>query len=436
MMKSSCLKEFIRYASLNSLGMIGLSCYILADTFFVARGLGASGLAALNIAIPVFSLIHGTGLMLGIGGATCYSINISQGNKDKGNRFFSHTVSSGMMFAVVFILSGVFFSGPLAMILGADGETFEMCRTYLRVLLLFSPFFIFNNILISFVRNDGYPHYAMTAMICGSFANIIMDYIFIFPLKMGILGAVLATGFSPVISMIIMSPLIFKRKISFGFVSGRLSLKLLLNIFGTGIPSLITELSSGIVIIIFNIIILGLEGNVGVAAYGVVANISLVVISIYTGVSQGAQPLISRYYGLGDSRAVKKLFKYLVITVSVLSAAVYTAIFYGAYPIAAVFNSEGNYALQQTAVTGLKLYFLGCFFAGINIVLSVYFTSADNPKPAWIISLMRGFFIIIPIAFIMSGVWGMTGLWLAFPVAELIVCFLGMLIKILNKSKK
>ena len=243
MMKSSCLKEFIRYASLNSLGMIGLSCYILADTFFVARGLGASGLAALNIAIPVFSLIHGTGLMLGIGGATGYSINISQGNKDKSNRFFSHTVSSGMVFAVVFILSGVFLSGPLAMILGADGETFEMCRTYLRVLLLFSPFFIFNNILISFVRNDGYPHYAMTAMICGSFANIIMDYIFIFPLKMGILGAVLATGFSPVISMIIMSPLIFKRKISFGFVSGRLSLKLLLNIFGTGIPSLITELS-------------------------------------------------------------------------------------------------------------------------------------------------------------------------------------------------
>ena len=163
-MKKACLKEFGRYASLNVLGMIGLSCYILADTFFVARGLGSSGLAALNIAIPVFSLIHGTGLMLGIGGATGYSISKSQGNQNKGDRFFSHTVILGSLFAVLYMVIGFLFSGQISFVLGADGDTFEMCRTYLRVLLLFSPFFIFNNIFISFVRNDGYPQRAMTAM--------------------------------------------------------------------------------------------------------------------------------------------------------------------------------------------------------------------------------------------------------------------------------
>lgn len=435
-MKKTCLKEFGRYASLNVLGMIGLSCYILADTFFVARGLGSSGLAALNIAIPVFSLIHGTGLMLGIGGATGYSISTSQGNQNKGDRFFSHTVILGSVFAVLYMVIGFLFSDQISFVLGADGDTFEMCRTYLRVLLLFSPFFIFNNIFISFVRNDGYPQRAMTAMLCGSFANIIMDYIFIFPFKMGIAGAVLATGFSPVISLIIMSPLALKKRIRFHLVKVKMSIKMCLNIFGSGIPSLITELSSGIVIMIFNIIILGIEGNDGVAAYGVVANISLVVIAIYTGISQGVQPLFSRYYGLGNYETVKRLLKYSVISVTVISFIVYSVIFACSDFIAGIFNSEGNQTLQTIAVSGLKLYFLGCVFAGINIVLSVYFTSTNDPKPAWVISLMRGFFVIIPLAFIMSAIWGMKGLWLVFPAAEMIVCIVGVMIKKLYKSRK
>ena len=435
-MKKTCLKEFGRYASLNVLGMIGLSCYILADTFFVARGLGSSGLAALNIAIPVFSLIHGTGLMLGIGGATGYSISTSQGNQNKGDRFFSHTVILGSVFAALYMVIGFLFSDQISFVLGADGDTFEMCRTYLRVLLLFSPFFIFNNIFISFVRNDGYPQRAMTAMLCGSFANIIMDYIFIFPFKMGIAGAVLATGFSPVISLIIMSPLALKKRIRFHLVKVKMSIKMCLNIFGSGIPSLITELSSGIVIMIFNIIILGIEGNDGVAAYGVVANISLVVIAIYTGISQGVQPLFSRYYGLGNYETVKRLLKYSVISVTGISFIVYSVIFACSDFIAGIFNSEGNQTLQTIAVSGLKLYFLGCVFAGINIVLSVYFTSTNDPKPAWVISLMRGFFVIIPLAFIMSAIWGMKGLWLVFPAAELIVCIVGVMIKKLNKRGK
>lgn len=140
-MKKACLKEFGRYASLNVLGMIGLSCYILADTFFVARGLGSSGLAALNIAIPVFSLIHGTGLMLGIGGATGYSISKSQGNQNKGDRFFSHTVILGSLFAVLYMVIGFLFSGQISFVLGADGDTFEMCRTYLRVFYYFLLFY-------------------------------------------------------------------------------------------------------------------------------------------------------------------------------------------------------------------------------------------------------------------------------------------------------
>ena len=205
MNQKSYLKEFIRYTAFNILGMLGLSCYILADTFFVARGLGANGLAALNLALPVYSVVNGTGLMLGMGGATKYSIFRGQKNYEAANRIFSNTLTAALFFATLYMGVGLAFSGEIAALLGADAAVHEMTDVYLKVVLLFSPAFIINNIFNCFVRNDGNPNLGMAAMLTGSFSNIIMDYIFIFPLGMGMLGAVLATGFAPVIGIIILS---------------------------------------------------------------------------------------------------------------------------------------------------------------------------------------------------------------------------------------
>ena len=170
----------MRYTSLNVLGMIGLSCYILADTFFIARGLGSDGLAALNIAIPVYSFVHGCGMMLGMGGATKYSIFRGRKWNRRGNRIFTNTAYLVGIFALIFVLMGLGFSGNITSLLGADGEIFEMTKTYLMVVLLFAPAFMTNDFLLCFVRNDGNPGLAMTAMLTGSFANIILDYVFIF----------------------------------------------------------------------------------------------------------------------------------------------------------------------------------------------------------------------------------------------------------------
>lgn len=427
MKEKNIFLEFFKYVSLNVLGMIGLSCYILADTYFVAKGLGSNGLAALNLAIPIYSFIHGSGLMLGIGGATRYSMKKSVGNIKEGNEIFSHTLVFAALFAVIFILSGILFSNKITILLGADGAIFEMCKTYLRVLLLFSPAFLLNEVIICFVRNDGEPGLAMMAMLVGSFSNIILDYIFIFELKMGIFGAVFATGFAPVISLFIMSSHFLKRRNQFCFEKGKIQGKITRNIFAGGFPSLVAEISSGIVMMIFNGIMLKLSGNTGVAAYGVIANISLVVLAIYTGIAQGIQPLVSRYYGKGEQEKNHKILKYAAGLIVILSVLIYAGIFTEADGIAAVFNSEGNAVLQKIAVLGLKIYFTACIFAGWNIVLSVYFTSSECAILAHVISLLRGFFIIIPMAFLLSEVWGIRGLWMAFPVTELIVAGIGMI---------
>lgn len=417
-MKKSAFSQYCKYTLLNVLGMIGLSCYILADTFFVSRGLGADGLAALNLAIPVFNLVNGAGLMLGMGGGAKFAVCKSRGDTAAQNRIFMNTLYCAAVFSVVFMTAGIFFSRGITRLLGADNAVFEMTNTYLKVILLFSPAFILNNIFVAFIRNDGNPSLSMAAQICGSLFNIVFDYIFIFPLDMGILGAVLATGISPVVSMMILCVHKIKRKNSFHLERSRPSAAVCGGICRLGIPSLVTELSSGIVIIVFNFIILGLLGNTGVAAYGVVTNISLVVIAVFTGAAQGMQPLVSREHGRGNSRAARVFLRYAVITVAAITAAVYPVIYFFADDIAAVFNSAGNAELQQIAVRGLRLYFTGTLFAGINITLAMFFTACEKAVPAQIISLLRGLVLIVPAAFLMASLMGITGVWLSFAAAE------------------
>ena len=418
-------REFLKYSSLNVLGMIALSCYILADTFFVSKALGADGLAALNLAIPVYSFINGSGLMIGMGGGIKYSIAKSQGAAQRADQTFTNSAVLTAVIAACFFLTGLLASGSLALLLGADGTVYEMTRTYLQVILLFAPMFMTNNLLLCFIRNDGAPQLSMAAMITGSLSNVVLDYVFMFPFGMGIFGAVLATGMAPVISILVLSPYLFRRKNQFHLRKCRISGKLALGIFSSGLPSLITEVSSGIVMIVFNTIILGIAGNIGVAAYGVIANLSLVVMSIYTGISQGIQPLLSSGYGTGNRKKTQSVLRYALVSAVLISVVVYVCVFFGADLIAAVFNSEQNATLQSIAVTGLKIYFTACVFAGFNIILSVYFTSTENALPAHIISILRGFVVIIPMAFLLSAAAELTGVWAAFPATELIVSLIG-----------
>ena len=428
MQKNSCFREFIKYSSLNVLGMIGLSCYILADTFFVSKALGADGLAALNLAIPVYSFINGSGLMIGMGGGIKYTIFKSRGKDENADRVFTNAAVLTVLIAAVFFFLGLLCSGVLTRLLGADAEVFELTRSYLQVLMMFAPMFMANNLFLCFVRNDGAPQLAMAAMIVGSLSNVVLDYVFMFPLGMGMFGAALATGTAPVISMLIQSSHRLRKKNQFHLCRCRMSPRLALGIFSSGFPSLLTEVSSGIVMIVFNMIILGLAGNTGVAAYGVIANISLVVISIYTGISQGIQPILSSSYGQGNQKNVSAILRYAQWAVILISAAVYLLMFFGSAPIVGIFNSEGNALLQQIAETGLKIYFTGCVFAGLNIVHSVFFTSTERPLPAHVISLLRGFILIIPLAFLLSSLAELYGVWAAFPVTELLVCAVGVVL--------
>jgi putative MATE family efflux protein len=423
-MKTSLMRDFTKYVSLNILGMLGLSCYILADTFFVAKALGATGLAALNFSISIYSLIHGTGLMIGIGGASRYAILKVQQKDALADRTYTTCLKLGILLGVIYALIGVFGAKPLASLLGADLSTLPYTTSYLATILIFSPFFILNNIIIAFVRNDHNPQLSMAAMLIGSFSNIVLDYIFMFPLDMGMFGAAFATGLAPIISLSVLYIHFLKRRNNFKRVKCKHDWLITKGICSTGLSSFITEVASAITLITFNLVILQLEGNLGVASYGVVANLALVGISIFTGISQGIQPLVSKGYGLGDYKVVSKTLRLAITTALVIAIILYTLIYQYSEGIIRVFNNENNVEIAFMAKEGLRIYFLGFLFAGINIIIAMYLSATLRANHAFTISILRGCIIIVPMVILLGLIMKMSGVWLSFVVTEGIVALL------------
>lgn len=419
-MKKKILKKFAKYVSLNILGMIGLSCYILADTFFISKALGANGLAALNFSISIYCIIQGLGLMIGIGGATRYTILRSKNRDKEAKKVFSNALTIGLIVSFILAIIGLIFSRKLSQILGADTDTINMSNVYLKTILCFSPFFISNNILLAFIRNDGDPRLSMAGMIVGSLSNIILDYIFIFPLSMGMFGAAFATCLAPIISIGVLSIHFIKRRNNFKLKLIKPNLEIVSKIINLGMSSFITEVSSGVVLMVFNLIILNISGNIGVAAYGIVANISLVIIAIFTGIAQGMQPLVSEGYGKKNEELMNGVLKYSIILSIFISIVIYIVANIFSKEIVAIFNSENIEELTTLAINGIKIYFVGFIFVGINIISAAFLSGTSNVKPAFMISMLRGFILLIPIAYILANIYNMNGVWISFVVAELL----------------
>lgn len=412
-------KQFRKYVFQNILGMIGISLYILADTFFISMAEGANGITALNLVLPLYSLIYAIGAMIGVGSAIRFKILRAKGERS-AETYFSNALMFAFFVSVIFMIIGVFFPEQLIRILGGDDVIIKVGTPYTRIFMSFAPFFMWNHICNAFVRNDGAPSIAMLATVLSSIFNIVMDYVVMFPLGMGMAGAALATAISPIVGILICCVHFFSKRSTIRFQLAMPSIRKLFQSCQLGISAFVGEISSGVTTIVFNMLILAIAGNVGVAAYGVVANTSLVAISVFNGVSQGAQPLVSEYYGRGAKTAVKRLLRLSVVTSLVLALITVGVVCCFAGNIVAVFNSEQDVVLARYGMEGIRLYFLGFLFAGINIVGTGFLSAVEEAKMAFLTSILRGFVAIILSAVFMAMMFGMMGIWLAFPVAELI----------------
>ena len=412
-------KQFFKYVSQNIFGLLGTSCYILADTYFIAQAAGTDGVTLLNLCLPIYNLIFAFGSMIGLGAATRYAILRAQGDA-RAQRYFSNAIFSVCILAVPFMLVGIFRPDGLLRLMGGDADIVALGMNYARIFLMFTPFFMCNYVVASFVRNDGAPSLAMVATLSGSLFNVVFDYIFIFPMGLGLPGAALATAISPILSIAVCSAHFIKKSNTITFVRKAPSIRLLAQSCQLGISGFVGELSSGVTTTVFNFLLLRLAGNVAVAAYGVVANFALVATAIFNGVAQGAQPLVSQCYGKNEMAGARKLRLLGCGTALGLAALLYGVVFGYTDALTALFNSENSALMAAFAHSGMRIYFVGYFFAGCNIVAAGYLGAVNRPAEASITSLCRGMVAIVVCSLVLSALFGMNGVWAAFPVSEAI----------------
>ena len=426
-------KQFFKYVSQNIFGLLGTSCYILADTYFIAQAAGTDGVTLLNLCLPIYNLIFAFGSMIGLGAATRYAILRAQGDA-RAQRYFSNAIFSVCILAVPFMLVGIFRPDGLLRLMGGDADIVALGMNYARIFLMFTPFFMCNYVVASFVRNDGDPSLAMVATLSGSLFNVVFDYIFIFPMGLGLPGAALATAISPILSIAVCSAHFIKKSNTITFVRKAPSVRLLAQSCQLGISGFVGELSSGVTTTVFNFLLLRLAGNVAVAAYGVVANFALVATAIFNGVAQGAQPLVSQCYGKNEMAGARKLLLLGCGTALGLAALLYGVVFGYTDALTALFNSENSALMAEFAHSGMRIYFVGYFFAGCNIVAAGYLGAVNRPAEASITSLCRGMVAIVVCSLVLSRLFGMNGVWAAFPVSELLTALLTLFL-LLRRTK-
>jgi len=412
-------KLFFAYLLPSVTGSLAIGILIFIDTVFIGRGVGSLGLAALNTVLPVFTLYSSLGLLFGIGGATLASIISGRGgNKKEKNIIFSTSVYLSVFFSIIFTLIQKMFLKDIIYYLGATELIFPYAESYLRIISTFTAFYIVPNTLNIFIRNDSNPNLSMWAMVSCGISNILLDYLFIFRFNMGMRGASLATGISQFLYFAILLLHFFRKNNTLKLYIEKIKFKNIIKIVKIGIPSFINDVSSGLAIFIFNLILFKFSNELYVSAFSIILNINFLVYLIYVGVSQGTQPIISYNYGAKLFSRIEKVNKYGLSTNIIVSIFIISLSLIFPNYIVGIFNKE-NQELIKIGVEALPRFFSASLFMGINIYLANFFQGIEQSKISSLLIFMRAFLFLAIALFILPKFLGINGVWYATLFSEL-----------------
>ena len=377
LLKDKESKVFFHYLVPAVCSTLVTSVYLLVDTLIIGQGVGALGISALNIFMPFFLLFNGIGLLFGIGSGILISSEDGMGNKKKANQYFATGFVSILSIAIILGLIWNYYLESLCVILGANSNTIDLVLEYGKCIMAFAPVFMMSNYFAPIVRNMKNPKLVMCAVLTGSVLNVILDYVFVFPMDMGMFGAAAATVIGSLTTLLVLSTHFIKKQNRVKINKETISLKLVAPILKCGFSSLIMEVANGFVIFIFNIQILKYIGNNGIVVYGIISNCVLVGLALFNGVAQAAQPIIATNFGAGLNTRVKKVLKYALITTTIIGVSLFAVVFLFTGQIIKVFV-QANSEILSVGIPALRLYLSAFCIMNINILISSYFQSVGK----------------------------------------------------------
>lgn len=425
--QKSVRQLFFHYLIPAICGTMVTSIYVLADTIIIGKRLGATALAALNIALPIYNIFFGMGLLTGVGGSVLMSICRGKSKKEEGNVYFSTALILNAVLLTISMIVCITFMEDIARLLGGTSETMPYIMDYIPAIIWGMGTYFFSSFLQTFIRNDGAPKLAMNGVIAGGVTNIVLDYIFVYPMNMGMKGAALATVLGSALTVLILCTHFFTKKNQLRITLNGFRISFLKNIITNGFTSFVIEVASGFTIFIFNLQLIRYLGNTGVSVYGIICNTALVVICLCKGIEQAAQPILSINHGAGLHSRILKV-QSLSLKTSVIICALPVLLGLLVPNVFTYIFLEPTQELLTLAAPAIRIYFIGFLFLGINMVFICYFQSVARSIPSLTLCLLRGCILVVIFVYLLPPVLGSTGIWLAFPAAEFSTMIIGILL--------
>lgn len=340
-------------------------------------------------------------------------------------------IIAGLILTVI----GCIFIKPIASLLGAEGEILNYSVTYGRTLLIALTAFLLQNAFQSFLVVAEKPQMGLIISICAGITNMVLDFLFIYVLKMGVFGAALATGISQVVGGII--PLVYficKNNSPLKIVKAKFDRKAILQACSNGSSEMLTNISASLVNMLYNMQLMKFAGANGVAAYGIIMYVGFIFSGTYLGYGVGSAPIIGYHYGAENKDELKNLFKRSLKLLGVLALVLTLAAEVLSKPLASIFVSYDKELLEMT-ITAIRLYAISYLISWFNIFASSFFTALNNGPVSAIISFMRTLVFETSMIFIIPAILGVNGIWLAIVVAEILAFIVSITLLIKNKKK-
>lgn len=411
-------KRLLRFTFPSIIMLIFTSVYGVVDGFFVSNFVGKAGFTALNFIYPVLMILSSAGFLLGTGGGALIALTLGRGDTQKANSLFSMVVYLSMALGVLLTILGILFLRPAAAFLGAEGELLENCVIYGRIILLATPAAILQYEFQCLFATAGKPRLGLGITVAAGLTNAVLDALFVAVLPLGLPGAAAATGIGQCVGGLL--PLLYfarKNDSLLRLTKTAFDGKALIKICTNGSSELLSNISSSLVSMLYNIQLLRYAGEDGVAAYGVLMYVNFIFLATYIGFSVGVSPVIGYHYGAGNYGELKNLLKKSLLLTSVFAAVMLTSSLLLAKPLSLMFVGYDEELLEMT-LHAFSVYAFSFLFAGFAIFSSSFFTALNDGLTSALISSLRTLVFQVVAVLVLPLVWALNGIWFSMVAAE------------------
>ena len=407
---------FVKFVIPGMLALFLLSAQIFVDGILVGNFVGANAMASINLVIPIYGLLIAFAIVVCVGCQCMIGMKLGEGDLQTAN----DALRTGLIFAVLvsWIIGAIVFvfSPMLITLMGGNDVLIDDGVTFIRVLPMPVAMFMCDSV----VKAMGRPIYATAGMITMVATNVVLDLLFIVVFDWGVGGAAFATGLSYMAGLMVYMPALLHRHTPVNLFAGRFKAALIGKMLYIGSAEGVTELSTCLVTLMFNIVLMHYAGEKGIAAFTAINYLNFVLMSCIIGMSEGLRSIISYNYGMGNFSRIRKTLRLGTRVTMAFAIVMFTGFYFFGREMVTLFFRAGETDIITMAANATVILAFAYLFNGFNILIAGYFTSVGQAKYSLVISILRGIGLLSVFMFFLPPLLGIKGIWLTVPLAEVI----------------